>query len=186
MLTLLKVFLQFQKLKNLSLKYFVRYFLIYSTINVKLFFHFLTLCMTYSVFYTLSPYSISVASKPMNPCVPSPCGPYSACRAVNGHAVCSCQQDYIGSPPSCRPECMVSADCPQDRACIKQKCADPCPGTCGVNARCQVVNHNPICSCAAGFTGDPFVRCLKERKLISSVPCLVLLPIVCISHLLAL
>lgn len=98
------------------------------------------------------------------PCVPSPCGPYSQCRVVNGHAVCSCQTDYIGTPPACRPECMVSADCPQDKACINTKCKDPCPGTCGLNARCNVVNHNPICSCALGFTGDPFVRCLQEES----------------------
>lgn len=63
---------------------------------------------------------------------------------------------------------MVSADCAQDKACIAQKCADPCPGTCGLNARCQVVNHNPICSCSPGFTGDPFVRCLQESKKFSS------------------
>lgn len=98
------------------------------------------------------------------PCEPSPCGPYSNCREVNGHAVCSCQPSYIGTPPSCRPECMISADCPLDKACIKQKCQDPCPGTCGINARCQVVNHNPICSCTAGFTGDPFVRCIQEES----------------------
>lgn len=103
--------------------------------------------------------------KPKNPCQPTPCGPYSQCRVVNGHAVCSCQTNYVGTPPSCRPECIVSADCPQDKACINQKCADPCPGTCGLNARCQVVNHNPICSCSPGFTGDPFVQCLKESKI---------------------
>lgn len=28
----------------------------------------------------------------------------------------------------------------------------------------MVVNHNPICSCTAGYTGDPFVRCLKEER----------------------
>ncbi|KAL1140438.1 hypothetical protein AAG570_000370 [Ranatra chinensis] len=102
--------------------------------------------------------------RPTDPCRPSPCGPYSLCRPINGHAVCSCQPNYVGAPPACRPECMVSADCPQDKACINQKCADPCPGTCGFNARCQVVNHNPICSCTAGYSGDPFVRCLKEEK----------------------
>lgn len=100
----------------------------------------------------------------VNPCLPSPCGPYSECREVNNHAVCSCQKNYIGTPPSCRPECMVSSECAQNKACINQKCVDPCPGTCGQNARCQTVNHNPICSCATGYTGDPFVRCLPERK----------------------
>lgn len=101
---------------------------------------------------------------PKNPCLPSPCGPYSQCRPVDDHAVCSCQKDYIGIPPACRPECMVNSECPQDKACIRQKCSDPCPDTCAANARCQVVNHNPICSCAVGYTGDPFVRCVAQRK----------------------
>lgn len=100
----------------------------------------------------------------MNPCIPSPCGPFSQCRVVNSHAVCSCLESYIGSPPSCRPECVISGDCPQNRACIGQKCQDPCPGTCGINAQCQVVNHNPICSCLSGYTGDPFVRCIQQKR----------------------
>lgn len=110
-------------------------------------------------FYTL------VLPDPINVCSPSPCGPYSICREVNGHAVCSCQSDYIGSPPNCRPECIVSSECSQDKACVNQRCVDPCIGTCGQNAKCQVINHNPICSCSNGYTGDPFVRCTRlERK----------------------
>lgn len=104
---------------------------------------------------------VTIPPPPLNPCQPSPCGPYSNCRVVNSHAVCSCQTDYIGTPPMCRPECVVSSECPQNRACINQKCSDPCPGTCGSNARCQVVNHNPICSCSPGYSGDPFVSCNK-------------------------
>lgn len=98
---------------------------------------------------------------PKNPCDPSPCGPYSQCREINNHAVCTCNIDYIGTPPMCRPECVVSSECIQNRACVNQKCIDPCPGTCGSNARCQVVNHNAICSCSAGYTGDPFLNCYK-------------------------
>uniref|UniRef100_A0A182XBR0 EGF-like domain-containing protein n=1 Tax=Anopheles quadriannulatus TaxID=34691 RepID=A0A182XBR0_ANOQN len=100
----------------------------------------------------------------VQPCQPSPCGPNSVCRVLNNHAVCTCKQNYIGSPPNCRPECVVSSECPLDKSCVKTKCVDPCPGTCGFNARCQVVNHNPICSCKAGFTGDPFVRCIPEER----------------------
>lgn len=95
----------------------------------------------------------------VDPCNPSPCGPNSVCRVNNGVAVCSCQPSYVGSPPSCRPECVVSAECPLTQACLASKCRDPCPGTCGQNARCQVVNHNPICSCSPGNTGDPFRQC---------------------------
>lgn len=70
-------------------------------------------------------------------------------------------------PPDCRPECVVSAECSQDKACQNLKCIDPCPGTCGSNARCQVLNHNPICSCTSGYTGDPFLRCfIEDSKLL--------------------
>lgn len=96
---------------------------------------------------------------PKNPCNPSPCGPYSQCREINSNAVCSCNPGYIGSPPMCRPECIVSSECPQDKACISQKCQNPCIGTCGINALCRVVNHNPICSCAPGYTGESFTKC---------------------------
>lgn len=92
-------------------------------------------------------------------CQPSPCGPNSQCREINGQAVCSCVPGFIGAPPTCRPECVTSAECPQNQACTNQKCRDPCPGTCGIGAKCQVVNHNPICSCPSGYTGDPFLQC---------------------------
>lgn len=94
-----------------------------------------------------------------NPCQPSPCGPNSQCREINTQAVCSCLVNYIGSPPNCRPECLVSSECSLTKACINQKCGDPCSGTCGLNTNCQVINHSPICSCLPQFTGDPFTRC---------------------------
>lgn len=139
-------------------------YLLYSFLNCKiLYLH------AYSLYFYLN---LVVHEEPkQDPCVPSPCGPYSHCRVVNGHAVCSCQANYIGIPPACRPECMVSADCSQDKACINSKCQDPCPGTCGLNARCQVINHNPICSCSPGFTGDPFVRCIQEQSKLFCLYC---------------
>lgn len=99
-----------------------------------------------------------------NPCSPTPCGLNSECRVVNGQAVCSCIRGYLGSPPTCRPECIVSTDCPQNEACTNQRCTNPCPGSCGVGAQCNVVNHNPICVCPLRYTGDPFVRCTPFRK----------------------
>lgn len=101
------------------------------------------------------------------PCNPSPCGPNSQCKNVNQQAVCSCQQEYQGTPPNCRPECVVNNECPSNRACHKYKCTDPCPGTCGLNARCEVINHNPICTCSPGLIGDPFTRCYPPGKIIN-------------------
>lgn len=97
-----------------------------------------------------------------DPCNPSPCGPYSQCRNVNNQGVCSCLPDYQGQPPNCRPECVVSSECPQNKACYKFKCSNPCNGACGVGAKCEVINHNPICSCPPSFTGDPFTRCYPQ------------------------
>lgn len=103
---------------------------------------------------------------PKQPCLPNPCGPNSQCRVNNEQAVCTCSPGYFGSPPNCRPECTVSSECPLNRACINLKCEDPCPGSCGLNANCDVINHSPICSCKPGLTGDPFTRCITiPRKL---------------------
>lgn len=102
--------------------------------------------------------------EPNNPCVPSPCGSYSICREINTRPVCSCQANYFGAPPNCRPECVVSSECSHDRSCVNQRCVDPCPGTCGYNAQCRVTHHNPICSCNPGFIGDPFVQCIREQS----------------------
>lgn len=42
---------------------------------------------------------------------------------------------------------------------MKNKCGDPCVGTCGIDAKCEVYNHIPMCSCSFGMTGDPFHSC---------------------------
>lgn len=101
-----------------------------------------------------------VVSKPKQEiCSPSPCGPNSQCHEVGEHAVCNCLPGFIGVPPQCRPECVVSSECAPTQACINQKCVDPCIGACGMNARCEVFNHSPICSCKVGQMGDPLKSC---------------------------
>lgn len=94
-----------------------------------------------------------------NPCVPSPCGPNSQCRAIGNTPACSCVSNYIGRPPNCRPECVINAECPGNLACQNEKCQDPCPGSCGIHATCRVVKHTPVCTCIPGYTGDPFAGC---------------------------
>ena len=95
-----------------------------------------------------------------NPCVPSPCGPNSQCRAVGSNPACSCLANYIGRPPNCRPECTINEECPGNLACQNERCRDPCPGSCGAHALCNVVKHAPMCSCEPGYTGDPFAGCV--------------------------
>lgn len=103
-----------------------------------------------------------------DPCTPSPCGSNAICRVQQNTAFCSCQDDYIGNPyEGCRPECTLSSDCPSNQACFRSKCRDPCPGTCGPNAQCYVINHAAVCTCLERYTGDPFNYCnlIIERKM---------------------
>lgn len=64
----------------------------------------------------------------------------------------------------CRPACLMNDDCPKSKACVNNKCVDPCPGVCGIHAECQVVNHAPMCSCINGYIGNPFEICRPKRK----------------------
>lgn len=91
--------------------------------------------------------------------MPSPCGSNAECRVVDKRPVCSCLVGMLGAPPNCRPECIIHADCPTKLACVQNKCRDPCAGSCGFNAQCTVVNHQPVCACNKGFQGDPFSGC---------------------------
>ena len=105
--------------------------------------------------------TVEVVTQPVNtdPCSPNQCGPNSICRDIRGNAACSCEPGYKGAPPNCRPECVINDECSADKACYGQKCVDPCPGQCGTNAICRVQNHNPVCKCETGYTGDPYRFC---------------------------
>lgn len=94
-----------------------------------------------------------------DPCYPTPCGPNSICKNLNGSPSCSCQPNNLGSPPNCRPECTINQDCVGNLACVRDKCQDPCSGACGLNTICSVRNHVATCSCLDGFNGDPFSIC---------------------------
>lgn len=124
--------------------------------------------------YTGDPFSYcnlipAIETEVLNPCSPSPCGSNAICKEKNGVGACTCAEGYSGNPyESCRPECIVNTDCPLNKACTRMKCVDPCPGTCGSNAVCQVNNHLPNCICQPGYTGNPFSHCviMEERKYI--------------------
>lgn len=96
-----------------------------------------------------------------NPCDPSPCRIGSVCHAYGSDvAVCDiCSNEKGYNNPACRPECLTNSDCEFSKACLNQRCSDPCIGTCGQNAICTVINHNAICSCPHGLYGNPFDHC---------------------------
>lgn len=119
------------------------------------------LLLLYIHFILLKHYFLFTEKKPpVNPCDPSPCGPNSICQVRGESPACTCLENYIGQPPNCRPECTINPECTRSLACMNQKCRDPCPGSCGSNALCSVINHNPTCSCQTGYTGDPFQGCV--------------------------
>ena len=104
--------------------------------------------------------------KPSDPCYPSPCGPYSICRdSGNGQPICTCLDNMIGSAPNCRPECLTNSQCEFSKACKNMRCVDPCSeNRCGIQARCRVVSHSPICECNERHYGDPFYKCEPEKQ----------------------
>lgn len=96
------------------------------------------------------------------PCTPNPCEPNSICDTYGDKfAVCNlCVGPNAINKPGCRPECVLNSDCPFNKFCLKNKCVDPCPGSCGVNAECILVyNHEPICQCKEHFEGNPYEHC---------------------------
>lgn len=122
-----------------------------------------------SIVYTLI--SLLVFEPPPDPCHPTPCGANAICSERNSAGACTCIEGYSGDPYiGCRPECITSSDCAYDKACLGMKCRDPCPGNCGLNANCRVINHNPQCYCLPGHTGNPLQFC-KELELSKTTLC---------------
>lgn len=115
--------------------------------------------------YTGDPFTICYVMpspvKKMDPCNPTPCGTNALCKVSrNGIGGCICEDGYFGNPyEACTPECVINTDCQYNKACLKNKCEDPCPGVCGTTALCEVINHVPSCKCASGYTGNPYNYC---------------------------
>lgn len=108
------------------------------------------------------PPPVLVKDAPADPCYPNPCGSNAIC---SGQGICSCLSDYQGDPyRACKPECVLNSECPTHKACLNQKCRDPCPGVCATNAICEVHNHVPMCHCPEQMTGNAFVLCQPIQK----------------------
>ena len=101
-----------------------------------------------------------LVTETIDPCNPSPCGENALCQNRQRAAGCQCIPDYFGDPyVACRPECTINSECPANKACNNLKCVDPCPGLCGINAQCRVLNHIATCTCVQGYVGDPLTSC---------------------------
>jgi len=98
-------------------------------------------------------------------CVGDPCGVNTECEALNHRAVCRCYRGYTGDPLI---QCTQQA--PISRAIISQpppqaiavRARDPCAGApCGQNAECRSSGDRPVCSCPAGYQGNPQILCRR-------------------------
>ena len=59
--------------------------------------------------------------------------------------------------PPILPGCVTDTDCPTDRACDRGACVFPCGyDPCAKYATCINVNHQAVCTCIAGYKGDPY------------------------------
>ena len=107
----------------------------------------------------------AIPTEVVDPCNPSPCGSNAVCTQRNRAGSCRCIPEYFGDPyVACRPECTINPECPSNKACRNQKCIDPCPGLCGVNAECRVINHLGTCTCRHGYRGEPFTSCQRPPQ----------------------
>ncbi|XP_050512495.1 neurogenic locus notch homolog protein 3 isoform X1 [Diabrotica virgifera virgifera] len=119
--------------------------------------------------------SYRVSSYSSTTCTSGTCGQNAQCQVVGGRPVCSCLRGHSGDPLSLcrREECLDDGECRGQLACRGGKCIDPCVGTCGVNANCEARRGVPVCTCPAGYTGDPITSCRRfnPEELCHPSPC---------------
>ncbi|KAG7155063.1 Neurogenic locus Notch protein-like 2, partial [Homarus americanus] len=102
-------------------------------------------------------------------CKVSPCGHQANCTVQKNYALatvfCQCGPGLTGDPftlcVSLPPSgCSSQYDCLWDQTCVDGRCVDPCRDTlCAPGATCRALGHRGVCSCAAGYQGDPQVLC---------------------------
>lgn len=55
--------------------------------------------------------------------------------------------------------CTYSTSCRMSEKCVLERCRNPCPGSCGINAICTVLEHEPNCRCPKCYEGDALKKC---------------------------
>lgn len=84
-----------------------------------------------------------------------------------GRCICPIQHGYrLTDDGKCirtdEPECESNYDCADSKYCnLETKtCDDACSvKTCGVHAFCNATNHEGICKCLTGYSGNPDIDC---------------------------
>ncbi|KAK0080814.1 hypothetical protein PV325_013289 [Microctonus aethiopoides] len=104
----------------------------------------------------------------VDPC-PGSCGIDALCYTINHTLLCECPRCYYGDPnDKCQSftealdpskECENSTSCGMSEKCILDLCRNPCPGSCGINAICTVLKHEPNCRCPKCYEGDALIKC---------------------------
>lgn len=70
-------------------------------------------------------------------------------------------------------ECLIHEDCEDSHFCNPQelKCHDACTlAVCGTGALCSSALHRPVCSCPAGYQGNPYDVCTKSPSRVGPTP----------------
>lgn len=95
-----------------------------------------------------------------------------------GNCICPVEFGYrLDARGNCVPvtgvECENNDQCPDNKYCdlITKTCKDPCTTkTCGTNAFCNATNHEAICQCITGYSGDPTVTCCMYFSFFNLMP----------------
>lgn len=90
-----------------------------------------------------------------------------------GNCVCPVEFGYTldargNCIPKIGPECDTDDDCPDPKYCNKNTntCEDACSRKrCGIKAFCNASNHQAVCQCITGYTGNPEIHCSKYHFL---------------------
>lgn len=111
-----------------------------------------------------------------NPCTHTDiCTPDQQCKVLNTlplrTIICQCPPDTIvDSNGRCRsvvhlqPQCTLDTDCLETDKCVRGGCILACRfDRCGVNALCNSINHQAVCTCAEGYVGNPHVECTNGK-----------------------
>lgn len=94
------------------------------------------------------------------------CGRNAECAAQDHQPTCHCKPGHHGDAndekTGCQyVECEADHQCSNDKLCDGYMCKIACliKNPCGKNALCSAENHQQICYCQPGYTGDAYQSC---------------------------